>query len=71
MKKEDMKERYFVISGLLKECDKELELRKIEEEFIREYKDRVIENNMQILYEIDASVMQVLEVYRVIKDSLL
>ena len=67
-KGDGMKKRYFVISGLINETDEELEYRKIEEEFIREYRDRIIGNNIQIIYEIDVSVVETLEVYRLIKD---
>lgn len=65
-----LKERYFVISGLISDSEDGLELRSIEEEFVREYRGKIIGNRIQIMYEIDLSVVQTLEVYRLIKDSI-
>lgn len=65
-----LKERYFVISGLISDREDDLDLRSIEEEFVREYRGKIIGNRIQIMYEIDLSVVQTLEVYRLIKDSI-
>ena len=65
-----LKERYFVISGLISDREADLDLRSIEEEFVREYRGKIIGNRIQIMYEIDLSVVQTLEVYRLIKDSI-